>query len=97
MNASSLEVLQKVLTGFIIMELDMRWSEVKGGRRRKRCPKTKRVPGWSRFAFRCHKATNERKRERERERETCRKALNNLVSNDRNKKMVRMHEKCMNM
>ena len=34
---------------------------------------------------------------KERERETRRKALNNLVSNDRNKKMVRMHEKCMNM
>ena len=46
----------------------MRWSGVRK-RRRRRCPRTKRVPGQSGFTFRCHDATNVRKRERERGRE----------------------------
>ena len=41
----------------------MIWSRIREGRRR-RCPRTKRVPRWSGFSFRCHKAINERKRER---------------------------------
>ena len=59
--------------GFIIMELDVRWSRM-SRRRRRRCLRTKRVLGQSGFPFRCHKATNEREREKERERETRRKA-----------------------
>ena len=57
MNASSREVLRKVLIGFIIIESNVRWSRIKGGRRR-RCLGTKRVPG------RSHRPTNERKRDR---------------------------------
>ena len=56
--------------GFIIIEPDRRRSRI----RTRCCPGTKRVPGQSRLAFRCHAQTNqererERKRERERERE----------------------------
>ena len=36
---------------------------------RGRCPKTKRVLGWSGFSFRCHRATN---RKKGREEQTCR-------------------------
>ena len=64
--------------GFIITELDVRWSRIRGGRRR-RCPRTKRVPGRSKFWFRCHRAINEREREREREKGINRKALNNSI------------------
>ena len=46
--------------GFIITELYVRRSEV----RRSGCPKTKRILGRSGFSFRCHRATNERKKER---------------------------------
>ena len=67
MNASSLEVLRKVLSCFIIIKLYVRRSGV----RRRRCPITKRVMGWSGFSFRRHKATN---RKKEREKETPRKA-----------------------
>jgi len=54
--------------GFIITEVDVRWSRNRGGGRR-RCLGTKRVPRWSGFSFRCHRATNERKRERKRQTE----------------------------
>ena len=91
MNALSGKVLQKVLTGFIITEPDMRCSEIK-----KRCLGTKRVPGLSRFSLRCHRTTNERERERERERRTNRKVPNNSISKYREMKVC-MHEKCMNM
>ena len=54
----------------------MRGSGVRG-RRRRRFPGTKWVPGRSRLTLRCHDATNVREREREKERETIRKVLNN--------------------
>ena len=63
-NATFGEVLQNVLTGFIITEPNISRSRV----RRRRCPKTKRVLGWSGFALGCHAQTIQ-KRERERERE----------------------------
>ena len=47
-------------------------------RRRRRCPRTKRVPGWSRLTVRCHDAINVRGRERKKERETIRKVPNNI-------------------
>ena len=49
----------------------MRWSRISpgGGGRRRRCPGTKKVLGWSGFPFRRYRATNKRGRERERERE----------------------------
>ena len=71
MNASSGKVLKEVQFGLLIMELDARRSRIrKGG-----CPGTKRVSGWSRFAFRCHRSrlTQIKEREREKEKETIRK------------------------
>jgi len=41
--------------GLIIMEPDVRRRRISGGRGR-RCPGMKRVPRWSRFAFRCRNA-----------------------------------------
>ena len=67
----------------------MRWSGVRR-RRRSRCPKTKRVPGQNGFTFKCHDATNVRKRERERERQS-KKHQTILISKDKNSK-VRVHE-----
>ena len=81
MNATFGEALRKVLTGFIIMELDMEWSRV-----RRRCPGMKRVSGQSRFGLKCHAQTvQERGRERERERETNRKAPINSYTKKREK------------
>jgi len=54
MNASSRNVLRKILSSFIITELDVWGSRV----RRSGCLGTKRVPGRSRFTFRCHDAAN---------------------------------------
>ena len=51
MNAASRKVLRECLVGIIIMELKMRRSRI----RRQRCPKTKRVPRWSRLTFWCHR------------------------------------------
>ena len=59
-------------------------------RRRKRSPRTKKVPGRSRLTFKCHDETNIRNRERERERK-LEKYQAILISNDKNWK-VRMHE-----
>jgi len=42
----------------------MRWNGVRRRRRRK-CPRTKRVLGLNGFIFRCHDATNVKERERE--------------------------------
>ena len=53
----------------------MRGSRVRW-RRRRRCPRTKRVLRRSRFTFRCHDATNARGREKEKERETIKKVPN---------------------
>ena len=75
MNASSLKVLQEVLTGFIIKEPYVRRSGVKG--RRRRYLGTKSVLRQSGFPFWCHRATN---RERERERERNRKVPTHLIS-----------------
>ena len=54
----------------------MRGSRVRW-RRRRRCPRTKRVPRQNGFTFRCHDATNVKGRIREKERETIRKVPNN--------------------
>ena len=53
-------------------------------------PRNERVPGWSGFTFRCHDATNVRKRERGIERQS-EKEQTVLISKDKNMK-VRMHE-----
>ena len=66
MNASSRKALKEVQIDLLIIELDGRGSRV----RRSGWPETKRVPGRSRFTFRCHVATNVNKREREGERNT---------------------------
>ena len=62
--------------------------------RRSGCPKTKRVSGWSRFSFRCYRATN-RKKEGERERKRIRKVpIQSIYNNIENAKYVcmKMHE-----
>ena len=74
MNASSRKVLQEVLTSLLIMELNVRWSGIRG----RRCPKTKRVLRQSGFAIGCHKATNARKRDRGRERDN-QKSTNKII------------------
>ena len=58
MNTTFGEVLQEVLTGFLIMELNVKRSRIKG-----RCPRMKKVPRQNGFAFGCHAKTI---RERER-------------------------------
>ena len=69
MNASSGKVLKEARFGLLIMELDMRGSRIrKGG-----YPETKRVSGWSRFAFKSHKSRLTQTKEREREKETIKK------------------------
>ena len=63
-------------------------------RRRRKCPRTKKVLGRSRLTFRCHNATNVRNKEKGRERERERQSEKYqavLISNDKNRK-VRMHE-----
>jgi len=91
MNATFRNVLQKVLTSFIITEPDRRRCRI----RRRRCLEMKKVLGWSEFALGCHAQTI-RKKYRERERETSRKVtINNNIK--RKKRMVHMHVKCMNM
>ena len=62
-----------------------------GGIRRRRCPKIMRVPGRSRFLFRCHDATNQ-KLERERGKETRRKAPIQFSITKYRECKVRMHE-----
>ena len=64
---------------------------VSGGRIRRRCRRTKRVPRRSGFAFGCH-AQSIRKRERERDK-------HNITTQNKigRKERVRMHEKCMNI
>ena len=52
MNASSGKVLKEVRFGLLITESDVRGSRIRRGE----CPGTKRVPGLSRFAFRCHRS-----------------------------------------
>ena len=80
MNASSRKVLQKVLSGFIITEPNRKRSGVKG---RRRCPRMKRVLGWSGFLFMWHDATNQKK-EREKEKESIRKAPTTIYQNIKN-------------
>ena len=72
------------------MELNVRKSRI-----RNRCPRMKRVPGRSRFTFRCHRATN-KERERERERVTRRKVPTQIKFNKIKKKIICMneHETC---
>ena len=67
----------------------MEWSRV-----RRRCPRTKRVPGRNEFALKCHAQTV---RERGREREKQTEKLQSTVIPKREKIMVCMHEKCMIM
>ena len=63
MNTTFGEVLQEVLTGFLITEPNVKKSRIRG-----RCLGMKRVSRWSRFAIRCHAQLFEREREREGER-----------------------------
>ena len=72
MNASSRKVLKEVRFGLLITEPDMRGSRI----RRSRCPRTKRVPGWSGFVFGCHR--HRLTQTEERERETIRKVPNTI-------------------
>ena len=65
------------MTGFIIMEPDMRRSRI----RRRRCLGTKRVSGWSRLALGCHAQTI---RERERERHRRVSINNNIKEKEKN-------------
>ena len=53
MNATSRKVFRKVLTGFIITELNVKGGKVKG----RRCPRMKSVLGRSSFALGCHAQT----------------------------------------
>ena len=88
MNTSSRKVLRKVLLGILIMEPNMRRSRIRRGG----CPGTKRVPGWNRFSFKCHDATN-RKKERGRKREIIRKVpTQSIYQNIKNGRYV-----CMQM
>ena len=54
MNASFRKVLREVLSGILITKPNRRGGEI----RRRRCPRTKRVSGQSRFTFGCHNALN---------------------------------------
>ena len=86
-------IIDKFLTGFIITEPDMRGSKLK----RRKCPEMKRITRRSRFAFRCHVQTiQKRERQRDKERKRSKKVLiNNNIKGK--KRMVRMHEKYMKM
>ena len=53
MNATPRKARLKVLMGFIITKLDMK----RGRIRKRRCPRMKRVLGWSTFALGCHAQT----------------------------------------
>ena len=85
MNATSRKILQKVLMGFIITELNKR-----GHRIKRRCPGTKRVRGGEDLRLGAIEQTN---RERDRQAEK----YQHIKIKDKEKKMVRMHEKCMRM
>ena len=86
MNALSRKVLQKVLTGLLITEPNVRRSGVRG---RSRCPRTKRVLGRYRFSFRCHDATNLKK---ERGRKKDKQKSTNTINISKYKELkVRMH------
>ena len=89
MNCLSRKVFRKVLSSIIIMESHMRRSRI----RKRECFKTKRVSGWSRFSFRCHRATN-RKKERERERHTKKHQSQSIYKNIENIRYIcmKMHE-----
>ena len=64
MNATFLKVLQEVLSGILITELNVK----RGDRSRRRRPGTKRISSQSGFThFRCHGVVYPRERERERE------------------------------
>ena len=66
MNATFLKVLQEVLSGLLITELNVK----RGDRSRRRRPGTKRISSQSGFThFRCHGVVYPRERERVRERE----------------------------
>ena len=66
MNVSSRKVLLESLSGILIMKPNMWWSRIGGSG----CPRTKRVLGRSRLAFRCHRhRLTQIEREGERERD----------------------------
>ena len=69
MNTSSRKVLREVFLGILIMELNRRKDWI----RRRRCPRMKKVSGWSKLTFWCHWRTNVNRRVRERERGRKRK------------------------
>ena len=70
MNALSREVLRKCLTGIIIMESNIRRWRIK----RRRSTKTKMVPSWSEFTFRCHRHDSHKQKERERKKRQSEKS-----------------------
>ena len=70
MNVASWEVLKEVRFDLLITEPDVGRSGVRWKRRR-RCPRTKRVLGRSRLTLRCHYTTNVRgEKERKRGRQS---------------------------
>ena len=89
MNASSREVPREVLLSIFIIELNKKGERI----RRRRCLKTKRVPGRSRLTFWCHWRTNvdRRDREREREKKTIRKVPSNSNISEYSEKKECMH------
>ena len=63
MNATFLKVLQEVLSGLLVMELNVK----RGNQIRRRRLRTKRFPSWSGFTrFGCHGGVYPRERKRER-------------------------------
>ena len=73
MNASLRKVLRKVLTDFIITKLDVRWSGIRGGRR-KDAPEQRGFQDGVDFRLGAIEQLTERKKERE----TSRKAPNTI-------------------
>ena len=91
MNTSSRKVLKEVWFGLLITEPDMGWCRI----RRHGCPRTKRVPGRSGFAFKCHRSRLTQTKEREGERDNQKsfkqqKIYQNIVN--RKNICMRMHE-----
>ena len=75
MNALSREVLKEIRFGILITELDRKRRRI----RRSGCPGMKRVLGWSRFVFGCHRSRLTQTEEREREKETIRKVPSSKI------------------
>ena len=88
MNASSKEVLKEVWFGFLITEPDRKRCRI----RKSGCPRTKRVPGRSRFAFGCHRSKLTHTEEREREKQSKKSQAIQIYQNILKRKNI-----CMGM